>query len=41
MPTMFGLNWIGLRGHLEPKKFEFFHFGTEIQDGRQVFKKKI
>ena len=36
MPTKFGLIWIGLRGHLEPKINNFFHFGIEIQDSRHV-----
>ena len=35
MPTKFGLIWIGLSGHLEPK-VRFFHFCTEIQDGHHV-----
>ena len=36
MPIKFGLIWIGLSGHLEPKSIFFLHFGTEIQDGCHV-----
>jgi hypothetical protein len=36
MLTKFGLIWIDLRGHLEPKCKNIFHFGTEIQHGRHV-----
>ena len=32
----FGLTRIGLSGDLETIFFDFFHFGTEIKDGRHV-----